>query len=83
MKITLKSEYSKVSSDFEDEVNVVELTKGFITFVFGFSIKGKNLKNIDNIGKRRILRNLVNPETGKLLFELAFNFEFEQTKLAL
>ena len=40
MKITLKSEYSKVSSDFEDEVNVVELTKGFITFVFGFSIKG-------------------------------------------
>ena len=31
MKITLKSEYSKVSSDFDDEVNVVELTKGFIT----------------------------------------------------
>lgn len=31
MKITLKSEYSKVSSDFSDEVNIKDLMKGFIT----------------------------------------------------
>lgn len=47
---------------------------------FGFNIKEKNLPGIR---KAQVLRNLVNPETGKLLFELAFNFEFEPLKLAL
>jgi len=45
---------------------------------YGFRLSGKEIKD-----KRKILRNLVNPETGKLLFELAFNFEFEPLKLAL